>query len=246
MRNTPSESETRMRGKNRVEETRESCENRAYMALVVIGGHSRSVGKTSVVAGIIAALPEFNWTALKITQFGHGICSADGKPCDCDTGDDHFRALSDEKDRSGETDTSRFLVAGAARSIWVRTRQGRLNEAITDIERKIAGAENVIMESNSIMRFMKPDLYLSVLDADKADFKVSANEFLDRADAIIIQESTIHESGVHRSGAAPKWEGVELERIAGKPSFSIQPPPYVTPEIAEFVRERLVASSHAA
>jgi hypothetical protein len=239
MRNTRSESETRVRGENRVEETRESCENRR-MALVVIGGHSRSVGKTSVVAGIIAALPEFNWTALKITQFGHGICSADGKPCDCDTGDDHFRALSDEKDRSGETDTSRFLVAGAARSIWVRTRQGRLSEAITDIERKIAGAENVIMESNSIMRFMKPDLYLSVLDADKADFKVSANEFLDRADAVII-----HESPIHESGAAPKWDGVELERIAGKPTFSIHPPPYVTPEIAEFVRERLVASAHA-
>jgi hypothetical protein len=202
------------------------------MALVVIGGHSRSVGKTSVVAGIIAALPEFNWTALKITQFGHGICSADGKPCDCDTGDDHFRALSDEKDQSGESDTSRFLVAGAARSIWVRTRQGRLNEAMPDIERKIAGAENVIMESNSIMRFLKPDLYLSVLDADKADFKVSANEFLDRADAVI----------VHNSGKAPKWEGVALERIAGKPAFSIQPPPYVTPEIVEFVRERLAQS----
>jgi hypothetical protein len=199
------------------------------MALVVIGGHSRSVGKTSVVAGIIAALPEFNWTALKITQFGHGICSADGKPCDCDTGDDHFRALSDEKDLSGETDTSRFLVAGAARSIWVRTRQGRLSEAMPDIERKIAGAENVIMESNSILRFLKPDLYLSVLDADKADFKVSANEFLDRADAVI----------VHNSGAGPQWQGVDVDRIAGKPSFSIQPPPYVTPEIVDFVREKL-------
>jgi hypothetical protein len=199
------------------------------MALVVIGGHSRSVGKTSVVAGIIAALPEFKWTALKITQFGHGICSADGKPCDCDTGDDHFRALSDEKDMSGETDSSRFLVAGAARSIWVRTRQGRLSEAMPHIERKIAGAENVIMESNSILRFLKPDLYLSVLDADKADFKVSANEFLDRADAVI----------VHNSGAGPQWQGVDVDRIAGKPSFSIQPPPYVTPEIVDFVREKL-------
>jgi hypothetical protein len=203
------------------------------MALVVIGGHSRSVGKTSVVAGIIAALPEFNWTALKITQFGHGICSADGKPCDCDTGDDHFRALSDEKDMTGETDTSRFLVAGAARSIWVRTRQGRLSEAMPDIERKIAGAENVIMESNSIMRFLKPDLYLSVLDADKADFKVSANEFLDRADAVIF----------HNSGSGPQWQGVDVERISGKPSFSIQPPPYVTPEIVDFVRQKLARSA---
>ena len=205
------------------------------MALVVIGGHSRSVGKTSVVAGLIAALPEYRWTALKITQFGHGICSADGKPCDCDTGDDHFRALSDERDRSGETDTSRFLVAGADRSIWVRTRQGRLSEAIPDIQRKIAGAENVIMESNSIIRFLTPDLYLTVLDAATKDFKVSAMEFLDRADAVIL----------HKKDGPAAWELVRMEQIAGKPTFSIQPPPYVTPEIVDFVRGKLSAKEAA-
>jgi hypothetical protein len=199
------------------------------MALVVIGGHSRSVGKTSVVAGLIAALPEFHWTAMKITQFGHGICSADGKPCDCATTDDHFKAISEEKDLSGESDTSRFLVAGAARSIWVRTRQGMLGQAMPDIQRRIAGAENVIMESNSIMGFMRPDLYLTVLDAGQDDFKVSANEFLDRADAVIL----------HQTDATPKWDAVSLDRIAGKPSFAIQPPPYVTPEIVEFVREKI-------
>ncbi len=203
------------------------------MALVVIGGHSRSVGKTSVVAGLIAALPEFHWTALKITQFGHGICSADGKPCDCATTDDHFKAISDERDLSGESDTSRFLVAGAARAIWVRTRQGMLSEAILDIQRRIAGAENVIMESNSIMGYMKPDLYLTVLDAAQEDFKVSANEFLERADAVIFHQ--------HEPDAAPKWNGVSLDRVAGKPRFFIQPPPYVTPEIVEFVRGRLGA-----
>jgi molybdopterin-guanine dinucleotide biosynthesis protein len=48
------------------------------MAIVVVGGHSRSVGKTSVVANLIARLPERHWTACKITQFGHGFCSANG------------------------------------------------------------------------------------------------------------------------------------------------------------------------
>jgi hypothetical protein len=200
------------------------------MALVVIGGHSRSVGKTSVVAGLIAALPEYRWTALKITQFGHGICSADGKPCDCATMDDHFKAISDERDTSGESDTSRFLVAGAERSVWVRTQQGRLGEAMPDIRRRIAEAENVIMESNSIMGYMKPDLYLTVLDTGQEDFKVSANEFLDRADAIIFHQ---HETG------SPQWNAVSMDRIAGKPRFLIQPPPYVTQEIVEFVKAKI-------
>jgi hypothetical protein len=206
------------------------------MAIVVIGGHSRSVGKTSVVAGLISALREFNWTALKITQFGHGICSADGKPCDCDTGDDHFRALSDEKDLSGESDTSRFLVAGAKRSLWVRTRQGRLGDFMPDIHRKIAGAENVIMESNSVIRFLRPDLYLTVLDADTEDFKDSAREFLDRADAVILHQS--------QSSGRAKWKAVSIDALAGKPVFKIQPPPYVTEEIAAFVRGKLLAGNN--
>src|ERR1700756_4074450 len=159
------------------------------MAIVVIGGHSRSVGETSAVAGLIAGLREFNWTALKITQFGHGICSADGKPCDCDTGDDHFRALSDEKDLSGESDSSRFLVAGAKRSLWVRTRQGFLAEAMPRLRDELAKAENAIIESNSVIRYLRPDLYVTVLDPATADFKASAQNFLDRADLIVMHEN---------------------------------------------------------
>jgi hypothetical protein len=99
-----------------------------------------------------------------------------------------------------------------------------------DIERKIAGAENVIMESNSVIRFLHPDLYLTVLDADTEDFKDSAREFLDRADAVIL----------HQSEARAKWKTVSMDALAGKPIFKIQPPPYVTEEIAAFVREKLV------
>jgi hypothetical protein len=32
-----------------------------------------------------------------------------------------------------------------------------------------------------------------------------------------------------------------MERVAGKPSFMIQSPPYVTPEIVSFVRQQLAA-----
>src|SRR5579864_5447499 len=198
------------------------------MAIVVIGGHSRSVCKTSVVSGVIAGLPELNWTALKITQYGHGICTANGQPCHCVT-DDHTRAIAEEYDRSGESDTSRFLLAGAARSFWVRTRQGMLAEAMPDIHKRIAGAENVIIESNSVLRFLRPDLYLTVLDVKTPDFKDSAREFLDRADAVIL----------HRTEATPQWNSVSLKPVAGRPFFFIRPPDYVTGEIVSFVRERL-------
>ncbi|HST09470.1 MAG TPA: hypothetical protein VLL05_03775 [Terriglobales bacterium] len=201
------------------------------MSLIVIGGHSRSVGKTSVVAGLISALPEFAWTAFKITQYGHGICSADGQTCDCATGD-HSWAISEEKNRHGETDTSRFLAAGAEQVWWVRTEQGRLAEAMPRLREKLKGAGNVIVESNSILKFLRPDLYLTVLDPTTADFKNSAREFLDRADAAILHESPSGDFA---------WKDVSLKPVSGNPIFRITPPPYVTPEIVQFVREKLVA-----
>ncbi len=201
------------------------------MALVVIGGHSRSVGKTSVVAGLISALREFDWTAVKITQYGHGVCSAKGEPCDCAT-DDHSWAISEEHDRSGESDTSRFLIAGATRALWVRTEQGRLAEAMPALRRHLEDARNVIVESNSVLKFLRPDLYLTVLDPATADFKNSAREFLDRADAVIL-----HDTG------DSAWQAVSLKPIAERPLFRITPPMYVTPEVIQFVRSSL--TTHA-
>ena len=198
------------------------------MALVVIGGHSRSVGKTSVVEGLISALPEFGWTAAKITQYGHGICSANGQACDCATGD-HSWAISEERDRSGDSDTSRFLRAGAPRVFWVRTEQGRLAEAMPTLRERLKSARNVILESNSVLKFLRPDLYLTVLDPGTEDFKNSAREFLDRADAVILHENL---------GRAA-WESISLKPVADKPMFRIAPPNYVTDEIVEFVRATL-------
>jgi hypothetical protein len=198
------------------------------VAIVVIGGHSRNLGKTSVVAGLIAALPEYHWTALKLTQYGHGVCALDGNSCYCAT-DDHSWAISEEKNRSGQTDTSRFLAAGAVRVWWVRTEQGRLAEAAPTIRRRIAESENVILESNSILKFIRPDLYMTVLDPATADFKSSAQEFLDRADAVIL----------HSAASKNAWKGISMKSVADRPVFKIRPPAYVTDDIVNFVRARL-------
>ena len=198
------------------------------MALIIVGGHSRSVGKTSVVAGLIAALPQFRWTAFKVTQYGHNICAREGNACDCAT-EDHNWAISEEKDRSGESDTSRFLVAGAERVWWVRTQQGKLAEAMDAIRKRLAESQNAIVESNSLLKFVRPDLYLTVLDPSTADFKKSAQEFLDRADAVIL----------HDNPGQPAWDRVSLKPVAGRQIFRIHAPEYVTPDIVEFVKDRL-------
>ena len=199
------------------------------MAILVVGGSTRNIGKTSVVAGLIRALPELQWTAFKITQFGHGICSANGEPCDCETAD-HTIAISEERDARSGTDSARYLEAGAVRSFWVRTRQGQLAEAMPRIRKELALTENAIIESNSILRFLRPDLYLSVLDPKTADFKDSARLFLDRADAVLLPEGEL---------GRPEWKGVSLKLLAGIPLLPMRPPEYVTAEVVDFVRSSL-------
>ncbi len=210
------------------------------MSIVVIGGHSRNVGKTSMVAGIIAALPQMNWTAAKITQFGHGVCSVSAEPCECALNEtEHSWSVDEEFDRSGQSDTSRFLLAGAKKVLWVRTKQGMLAEAMPDLRKEIAAAENVILESNSVMKFVRPDLYLTVLDYANPDFKASALEFLDRADAVLLHTQGSQPS----SNPLPTWDKVSLKLIAGKPILRIQPPKYISAEVIDFVRERLTQKS---
>ena len=199
------------------------------MAIVVVGGHTRNIGKTSVVAGVIRAFPEMRWTAFKITQFGHGMCSANGEPCDCETAE-HTVAVTEEKDGASGTDSSRYLAAGAVRSLWVRTRTGDLAEAMPRIRKELERAENAVIESNSILRFLRPDVYLSVLDPTVEDFKESARVYLDRADAVLVPEGVMGQPG---------WKGVSLKLVEGTPVLAIKPPVYVTEAVLQFVRARL-------
>jgi hypothetical protein len=199
------------------------------MAIVVIGGHTRNIGKTSVVCRLISAFPDDRWTAMKITQFGHGVCSANGEPCDCETGD-HTIAISEERDATSGTDSSRYLAAGAVRSLWVRTRQGQLAEAMPRVRAEIGRAENVVLESNSVLRFLKPDLYLAVLDPGTADFKRSALRYLDRADAVLLSGS---------AGQRPAWADVSPGLIANARAFQIEAPAYWSEELEQYVRARL-------
>jgi hypothetical protein len=199
------------------------------MATIVIGGHSRNIGKTSVVCALIAAMPERRWTAIKITQFGHGVCSVNGEPCDCETAD-HTIALSEERDATAGTDSARYLAAGAVRSLWVRTRQGQLAEAMPRIRAEISRAENIILESNSVLRFIKPDIYASVLDPSVADFKPSALRYLDRADALLLPAGSTSKNN---------WTGVSLKVIERMPWFEITPPNYLSHDFIAFVANKL-------
>jgi molybdopterin-guanine dinucleotide biosynthesis protein len=207
--------------------------------MVMVGGHTRNIGKTSVVEGIIKAMPEINWTAVKITQFGHGVCSVNGESCDCATADHQF-SISTERRRDSGTDTARFLAAGAKRSLWVRTRQGELFTALESLKRQIENDEFVIVESNSLRRFVKPELYLQVLDPDNIDFKLSAQQFFDLADAYLLVAGR-HDERV-QEGTLSVLLARETERK--KPCFTVSPREhFMNRDVISFVRLKMADRS---
>ena len=193
--------------------------SRALWRLIVVGGHTRSIGKTQLVCDVIAAFPQANWIAGKITQYGHGVCAQNGENCDC-APDEHVCAISWETHAYTGTDSARFLAAGAKRSFWLRTKQGFLAEGLPLLREALreAGAHGgelppVILESNSLLQFVKPSLYFAVIDAAKEDFKDSARAVLDRADALVLR-------GAVADGTGPAWMKLPAKVLQEKPSVT--------------------------
>lgn len=190
--------------------------------VIVVGGHTRSIGKTQLVCDVIAAFSNVHWVAGKITQYGHGVCAQNGDNCDC-APNEHVCALDWETLSDTGTDSARFLAAGARCSFWLRTKQGFLAEGLPLLRAALeqvrqdgnGGIPPLIVESNSLLQFLKPSLYLAVVDPAKEDFKDSARAALDRADAIILRRSA---EGV--PVAAPDWTRLPARLLREKPSVT--------------------------
>jgi len=208
--------------------------------IIVVGGHTRSIGKTQLVCDLIAALPNENWIAGKITQYGHGVCAQNGQDCDC-APDEHVCAISWEL-RANETDSGRFLAAGARRSFWLRTKQGFLAEGMPLLRKALHELEEesdrikpgpVILESNTLLQFLKPSLYLMVLDPSKPDFKESARLQMDRASAFVLRHP------LSLTGNAGMAASVPLQLLRDKPQFQQREGEEVPPGLLDQVRGTL-------
>jgi hypothetical protein len=196
--------------------------------LVVVGGHSRNIGKTSLVAGLIRRLRDRHWVALKITQYGNGVCEhhAGTNTCGCEPESGEPYALSEEYEPN-QTDTGRFLAAGADRSFWLRAPSGELPRVAETVGKILRQGENVIVESNSVVELVQPDIFLMVLDFSCEDFKPSSLRFMDRADGFVVIDRGIN---------APLWADVAKGLWDQKPQFLVKPPKYASPEVVDFVK----------
>ncbi len=196
------------------------------MAVVVVGGHSRKTGKTSVVASIIKAFSQYSWTAVKITSHWHSDSPAT-QPF----------IIQEERDSSGQSDTSRFLAAGASRALWVRVQEGYFESAMQKLLPIIRSSPFAIIESNRILKHIRPDLFVFVLRYDVADFKDSAREIIQQAHAIV---------AVNCGSAPPPWNEISQETLDRIPMFVSADPAAIPASLVDFLRSRLVPAAGGA
>jgi hypothetical protein len=140
--------------------------------LIAVGGHSRHVGKSSLITQLLPLLGGKEWMAVKISGHRHGLDRA---------GD----SVIEEHDREGFSATARFLRAGARRAFLLRATDGEMHAAAAWIEGHLSRGTNVIVESNRIVDSLACDLVFFVAAPAIEDWKTSSAGCLAFADAVV-------------------------------------------------------------
>lgn len=201
------------------------------MAIIIVGGGGRGAGKTALVCGLMRALPEIAWTAVKVTTHEHG--HEHGKPT----------PIWEETESGEGSDTGRYLAAGARRAFLVTTglvtagedAPGPGDDTLRRIVQQVlreclptggsvkAGATpcGVIFESNSVLRHLRPDVCLCAATSPWGHEKPSYDLVAERMDAMV--ELAAHD------------HIIEAERL----TFRLASLERVSPTMQEWLRERL-------
>ncbi|MDO8678145.1 MAG: hypothetical protein Q7R30_06230 [Acidobacteriota bacterium] len=175
--------------------------------LIVVGGHSSGVGKTSVVEHILRSRRRREpWAAVKISAHRHA------------TADDSPPLVEETVSPSLLTQTGRYLEAGACRAFLCRTPDARLADTATFLRGLLAEGTSVIVESNRIARLVLPNILLFIVSPSVADWKPSSGPCLTRADALVTGE---------RAATVPGVVAARGARLDGRPVFEMDADRYV-------------------
>jgi hypothetical protein len=151
------------------------------MALVVVGGQTKHVGKTTLICNLIRRFSSARWIAVKFTPHSH-------HPDNCKLiarGPEW--SIWEQLPGSQTGDTARFLQAGALRSLMVISEAQFSSEACSRLQLEFAHGRDIIAESSSAALLLKPDLSLMMIDFCNEDFKASAKAHQQIADALIVR-----------------------------------------------------------
>jgi hypothetical protein len=164
----------------------------------------------------MAAMPEFSWAAVKVTPHGH------------DVGEE----LWEELDFRSEKDTGRYLAAGAKRAFLVSgATDFRAAELILEARGRASLCGGLLVESNriaaaTVAHQCEEEVSLAVLAGAESEWKASLRESVGMADALVLAD-----------GVTP---AEFVSPFLRKPVFGLAAGQWSVPELARFVRGRLL------
>ncbi len=242
------------------------------MAIIVVGGSNRGVGKTALVCGLIAALPEYRWNAVKITSHDHKQPMTLGRADAVDTPErgvthevrtpflrqlfekgtgaktvrrepaSEASPIWEERVAGQDTDTGRYLAAGAARALLVTAPDGELAGPLNQLWPLFGRGTNLIFESNNVVHHVCADVCLLIHAVAERQLplperKPSFIAALRHADAMIAHAPAdkLIADGLALAGS----ESILEQASSSRPIFQLRSLERISPELLDWLHMRL-------
>jgi len=154
--------------------------------LIIIGGSSRNVGKTSLALKLIEKLAlSQKVTGLKVTSLRHG---EDGFHGIHDSLKKNSFRITEEQDRGASKDTSRMLRAGAEKVFFIESPDHLLESAFLEFMRVHNPGGPLVCESRSLRRAVVPGLFILLKHFKISMIKPGFDFYESKADLIFTIE----------------------------------------------------------
>ena len=162
------------------------------MRIITVSGAHSNVGKTRVAEMLLKELK--GWSGLKVTVLHNGPCPTSRDCGACNEIGSEFSIVSDKNiiEEKGK-DTQRLKAQGAKEVLWLKAKPEGLREGLKKAIAKFSakggssyggkGPRGIIIESNSALKYLKPDLAIFVKGHRRE--KNSAQLAFKKADLVI-------------------------------------------------------------
>ncbi|QGY45378.1 hypothetical protein GM418_17370 [Maribellus comscasis] len=150
--------------------------------ILVIAGSGQNVGKTTLACQILQNEKEKSPVAIKITPHFHKITKG---LTEIQKGENW--ALFEEEDKTSGKDSSRYLQNGAVKSYLILAKDDGLQNAFSAIKKILPNKIPVLVESASLVKIIKPGLFLVVLPDEEFSQKAMERMLL-KADLVVISD----------------------------------------------------------
>lgn len=151
--------------------------------LIGIGGSQSNVGKTFLAVSLLKYLTKPSlrvhprpaksrkWGAIKYTKTGSLASVVTDKKILMEKG----------------KDTWQMLNSGASSVAWIKSPRSKLNSVIHKALKRLSGLDGIIVEGNSAIEFLKPDIVIFILGGDKDSWKNGTVRMLSNAGIILYE-----------------------------------------------------------